>query len=318
MYFDWNCQLRCEFECLHFCFAENVDYFSLSPLLQESGWCQSSLQNGSFGLFLITRQFKERRTRTEPCSLLIPFHQPVITLQLHIFKGFFSPSFSVLPFNFCSDFFPHLSSQSVTSPDWEPRGKKYVKWGVAGRAEPMNHGCPYAGVCSPSLVPSWHSFPAVLFCAQQLSQGWAGWKSGEKLHVGLRDRRKEGEKAGIENHFILENTKGGNFNKCQMVRINQRHVKPYVSNCLLWQGSFSFLNESLPGTLFFLAFPFAHPLDLTSYPHGGSSLLGLFPGLSSPTAAHDWRCISNAALCSGDYPCMGTSLLLWWRGVPVQ
>lgn len=65
-----------------------------------------------------------------------------------------------------------------------------------------------------------------------------------------------------------------------MVKINQRHVEPYMSNCLLWQRSFSFSNESLPDALFFsLAFliPFAHPLDSSSY----STLLLLLPSVSS-------------------------------------
>lgn len=43
--------------------------------------------------WLITQQFRERRTWTKPSSQLIPFHQPVITLQFHLFKVFFFPAF---------------------------------------------------------------------------------------------------------------------------------------------------------------------------------------------------------------------------------
>lgn len=196
---------------------------------------------------------------------------------------------------------------------------KYIRWGVAGRAEPMDHGCPYAGICSSSLVHSWDSFPAVMFFAQQLAQGCMRWKVG---HIGLRERRKEGEKAGIQNHFIVENTKGGNFNKCQMVKINQRHVEPYMSNCLLWQGAFSFLNESLPGALFFsLAFliPFTHPLDPPSY-----STLPLLPLVSSLASHLLLLPMIHVAPQMMPYvrakvdPFMGTSLLPPRRGIPTQ
>jgi len=61
-----------------------------------------------------------------------------------------------------------------------------------------------------------------------------------------------------------------------MVKINQRRVEPYMSNCLLWQRFFSFSNKSLWGALFFsLAFllSFAHPLDSSPHP----SPLAVFP-----------------------------------------
>lgn len=131
MYFDWNCQLKCEFGCLHFCSAENVDYFSLSPLLQECSSWQSSLQNGSFGLILIARQFRERRTWAEPSSLLIPFHQPVITSQLHLFKGF-SPCFSV------AEFFS-LTSALISLPIF-PRSLLLSRAGSQGRRGVSDEG----------------------------------------------------------------------------------------------------------------------------------------------------------------------------------
>jgi len=166
MYFDWNCQLKCEFECLHFCSAENVDYFSLSPLLQESHLCQSSLQNVSFGFFLITRQFKERGTWAEPSSPLIPFHQPVITLQLPLLKGFSALLFcGWAPLsNFCPSFssvccFPRLGVKE---------GKVRQMW-AGGRAESMGHGCLCVCTCSPSTAGSLLGvIPTLMFFAQQL------------------------------------------------------------------------------------------------------------------------------------------------------
>lgn len=128
----------------------------------------------------------------------------------------------------------------------------------------MDHGCPYACTCLPLLVlPPWsHSHTCVL--CSKVTAGRRELEGRTEATCWI-----EGEKAGIQNHFIVENTKGDNFNKCQMVKINQRRVEPYMSNCLLWQRFFSFSNKSLPGALFFslaFLFPFAHPLDSSSHP----------------------------------------------------
>lgn len=116
------------------------------------------------------------------------------------------------------------------------------------------------------------------------------------------ERRKEGEKAGVQTHFMGTNTKGGNFNKCQMVQVNQSHGEPSMSNCLLWQGAFSFQMRASQAPSSFPWLPSTPLLILCTSP-----LLpfDVFPGIPSPAAAHGSCCPSDADVWKSKGVCVG-------------
>lgn len=116
------------------------------------------------------------------------------------------------------------------------------------------------------------------------------------------ERGKEGEKAGIQTHFIGANTKGGNFNKCQMVQVNQSHGEPSMSNCLLWQGAFAFqLRVSQAPS----SFPWLSSSPLLILWTPPPTPFDVFPGLPCPAAARASGCPSDADVWKSEgVPCV--------------